>query len=197
MARTSGPMNQRVYERIWVMDTACRDCIHAVLLCKALSKTKTEMWAFTQRCFGEVAVIQWCHLFKDEKSGTHFKRLFGEHVPEEVLDLTIETVRARILGAVGLSETDYASFRKEMVVFRDKVAAHKDMTAMGVIFPDLEKTKKTCLELRSILKEVVASQQELGTSEYLYRLNQLLSDNTNEWLLPKWENEARLLAGMQ
>ena len=129
-------MNEQNRHRIWVMDWACRDCIRAVYLFNSATGKGGEMWAFTQNCFGNIAAIEWCHIFNNYKDHTHFTQLFGRSdLPPTKGDFSLDAVRTRIWTAGGFTENTFSVFREEMRTFRDRWVAHRDATVKDIVFP--------------------------------------------------------------
>lgn len=61
-----------------------------------------------------------------------------------------------------MNNTEYETFRKEVKACRDKFFAHKDISAQGLVFPDIEKCCLMMEELRQVLAEIVNEWHKLN-----------------------------------
>lgn len=180
------------------MDWACRDCIHAVYLFDSATGKGEKMWVFTQNCFGNIAAIQWCHIFNNYKDHTHFKQLFGRSdLPPTKGDFSLDTVRTRIWDAGGFTKSTFSVFREEMKTFRDKWAAHRDATVKDVVFPNIDNAMSTCFEMRNILREFVSDILTGSLNRKDLNLKYLLEKYNNSFIRRQYEREASQLKRAQ
>lgn len=129
-------MDKYNIQMIYWMENLAQRCVFAVEFFNAVTNKESEFWAFTQNCYGEMACLLWCHLFNKYEDDLHYKNLFGN---DALIDLgkafSYDKVRSRLLKSVSLSSKDYTAFRKEVVHFRNKFVAHKDVSDKHVVFP--------------------------------------------------------------
>jgi len=186
-------------ELIRQVDGICRNCIRAIRYWGTLSPAQTPYWiTFTGRCYGEIAAIQWCHLFKSYRDKTHFTQLFGiTPVSGIAPHFTPDAVRSRLLHAAGLTMSRYEEFWGEMTTFRDSIAAHWDPSADGLVFPDLQVAECLCLELRAILKELVDAIANTDDASQLLQLKTEINEHTNELFLTEVNCDVEQLTKMK
>lgn len=144
-------------KRLWIINTLCLKCIRAAHYFVPVSCSNDRLWSFTQNCYGEVCVVQWCKLFGNSSEKTHYSQLFkglGGH------PMCKAQATNRICKAAEMDEQQYSDFGKDVKRARDKYFAHSDFTEDDpIIFPNPERLKETCLELRRILYEIVTAQE--------------------------------------
>ena len=183
---------------IWQIDTACRKCIRAVLYFNAVTGKTPELWTFSQNCFGEIAAIQWCHVFNKYKDCTHFSQLFGDPTIAAIdSKFTLDNVRTRLRATIGLTHDQYTAFRQQLVDFRNLYAAHWDYEKKGVDFPDLDMAMTLCVEMRDILRQVVVKAVSDKSRQKLQDLRCLLTSYDNEQQLRFFRLEAEHLKKIQ
>ncbi|RLG30477.1 hypothetical protein DRN97_10510 [Methanosarcinales archaeon] len=191
-------MNEQDRHRIWLMDWACRDCIRAVYLFNSATGKGGEMWAFTQNCFGDIAAIEWCHIFNNYKDHTHFTQLFGRSdLPPTNGDFSLDAVRTRIWTAGGFTENTFSVFREEMRTFRDRWVAHRDATVKDIVFPNIDKAMSTCFEMRDVLREFVSDILTGCLNQKKMDLKYLLETYNNSFIRRQYEREASQLKRAQ
>lgn len=179
---------------IWQIDGACRKCIRAVFYFNAVTNRGREVWSFTQNCFGEIAAIQWSHIFGKYKDCTHFSQLFGDPAIG-IIDpkFKIDNVRIRLHTAISVNEDQYNDLWKEIMNFRDSYAAHWDYRKKTVVFPDLEKAMTLCIEMRDILRDLVVKAVSETSGRELQDLRMLLIEYNNDRQLKLFRIEAEYL----
>jgi hypothetical protein len=139
------------------------------------------MWAFTQNCFAEAAILHWCRVFGSKNEPTHFTQFFEgkSFLGSEESLVTLEFVRERLFRAAGMSESDYLGFWENIKQARDKYFVHTEFTSTQPSeFPDLNVLKRTGLEMRDIICEVVSNAQSKDF-EMLKHFEDLVQWNTN------------------
>jgi len=167
------------------MDAACLKCIRAVVYFNAVTNKTPYLWRFFQNCFGEVAAINWCHVFhKTKRNRIHFYKLFED--PTIVAlgsEFTNDIVMTRLRAATSLTEDQYTAFQQQVVDFRNKYAAHWDDEKGGVFFPNLDLAMTLCIEMRKILRQLVVKAVSNTSSQILRDLMNILTNNDNDqWL---------------
>ncbi len=183
---------------IWQMDTACRKCIRAVLYFNAVTGKTPELWTFLQNCLGEIAAIQWCHVFNKYKDCTHFSQLFGNPTIAAIdSEFTLNNVRSRLRAAIGLTRDEYIAFRQRIVDFRNSYAVHCDYEKKGVVFPDLDMAMTLCVEMRDMLRQLVVKAVSDISNQKLQDLRRLLTSHNNDQLLQFFRLEAEHLKKIQ
>ena len=187
-------MKESDVNRIQLMDMACRNCIRAIYLFDAATEKDGDMWAFIQNCLGHTAAIEWCHIFNKYEDDTHFTQLFGQSMcPITENDFSLEIVRKRIWASGKFTESTFNAFRKQMKAFRDEWAAHRDVNARSIVFPEIDFAKSTCLEMRSILQDYVSAVVNQHSSIEEQQLRNLLENNSNKYLISQYEWESHQL----
>ena len=76
----------------------------------------TDFWRNVTGNFLDIAVLEWCKLFADQKAKHHWKRVVPE--PDSFL--------ASLLSHVGETEDSFDAYCTEMRTYRDKFLAHLD-----------------------------------------------------------------------
>ncbi len=150
--------------------------MRATLYCHAVTDKPDDLWGFSQNCFGEIAVLQWCHVFNSYSDCTHFTKLFDDPTISALGDpFTSDAVRSRLYSAGGFQGgDDYAQFRQSMVAFRNTCAAHWDYNEVAT-FPDLDKALAVAVEMRNGLKVLVEKTPESDRSAKHRTLADLLT----------------------
>ncbi len=142
-------------ELMWNIEVACRRCIQAAYSFDVSSKSSSNILAFTQNCYGAMCVIHWCQVFGTCSERTHFSRLFKGGT---ISCMTKAHAAARIWQSVAMNEEEYEIFWEGVVNARDKYLVHNDFDApKRPIFPDLSILVNACLEMRSILRDIITA----------------------------------------
>ena len=186
-------MHKDKIELIYKMEAVSQRCVFAVEYFNAITDKGSEFWAFTQNCYGEMACLLWCHLFKSYKDGLHYKNLFGNDALINIgKAFSYDEVRARLLQSISLTEKEYSAFRKEVIDFRDKFVAHKEASNKGLIFPQIDITKDMCLELRNIFTDLYnAAMKKAPQNTEIQNWVTFYKWYSNDWLIKKCKNELK------
>jgi hypothetical protein len=167
--------------------------LYAEAYFRAATGHNETFWKFSQNCYGEVAILLWCHLFNSyNKDPVHYKNLFGgdKLVPLSKLFAT-SAVRARLLTAASLDEVSYADYREAVKVFRDKYVAHREYLQGAVTFPDLKIAASMIRELRVILEETVVEELRVNPGDpELEELAVYYEDHQNDALVLRCNRDA-------
>lgn len=124
----------------------------------AVSGTEVNMWAFTQNCLAESAILHWCKIFGSKNEPTHYTNIFNDslELPDGTL-LTADIVKDRFCRSAGISVKKYESIWKNIKKGRDKFFVHNEFTENDrPEFPDLEFFKKMALEIREIVHDIIS-----------------------------------------
>ncbi|MGH7427698.1 MAG: hypothetical protein ACREJ4_04990 [Candidatus Methylomirabilaceae bacterium] len=86
-------------------------------------KPRSPFWGDTCNAHLLQATIYWCMVFgSHERNQSHWKNLAAGDAEE-----LLKSFRAGLYVALGVSESEWTSNWKEMVAFRDKFAAHREL----------------------------------------------------------------------
>lgn len=159
----------------------CERCIRACVYAEAVNGSSVDMWAFTQNCFAEAAILHWCKVFGSYEEPTHYTNIFKDDCISMPAgsQLTIELVRARLHTATNMTEDEYTEFWKNLKMGRDKYFVHNDFSEQfRGKFPDLDMLKRGAMEMREVIYDVVCSEKS-EDSERHGRLQAYLFKNQN------------------
>lgn len=186
-------MDKHKIELIYRMEVVAQRCVLAVEYFNAVTNKDSEFWAFTQNCYGEMACLLWCHLFKSYKDDLHYKNLFGNDALVFIgKAFSYDEVKARLLKSVSLTEKEYSAFRKEVIDFRDKFVAHKEANNKALIFPQIDITKDMCLELRNIFTDLYnTAMKKAPKNTEIQKCVTFYKWYPNDWLIKKCKNELK------
>ena len=178
---------------IFQIDTVAHRCIRAVIYFDATTGKGANFWAFTQNCYGEIACLNWCHIFKSYSNDpAHYNNLFGNdaliHIDQKFAHAQ---VKQQLIMSICSNEVEYEQFRKQVVDFRNKYVSHRDYHQGSITFPNLNKAKKECELIRDILRDCVSVAAQIDP-EYaeLEELNEHLTWNNNQQLVNECEEDA-------
>jgi hypothetical protein len=157
-------------------------CIRAVMYAHAVSKTDVNMWAFTQNCFAESAIIHWCKIFGSRNEPTHYTKFFNNEFfnLSDGTRLTANSILARFCKSAGISESEYLSIWDKIKAGRDKFFVHNDFTESSrPELPDLDFLKSMALELRDIIHDIIP-QVDADDKEFYTNFKNYVQWNTNK-----------------
>lgn len=173
---------------LWNIEIACQRCIRAASHFEVASNSKSELWSFTQNCYGAMTVIHWCQIFGAYDEPTHFSSLFKNGALGGMLK---EHVSNRLCAYVRMSQEAYSLLHKEATDARNKYFVHNEYNnKVRIVFPDLVILKRLCLEMRDIIREIVAAESSENQEKHL-AISESLSFLTKDRLL----NEIHVEAG--
>jgi len=179
---------------LWNIDVMCQYCIRSIFFFDVASSSGKNVWAFTQNCYGEIAVILWCKVFGGKREPTHYRKLFANG---SLGGISEETACQRVLISTQMSEKEYEKFWKEAKAARDKFLVHNEFNRKDeVIFPELDVISRVCCEMRDILRHIADSTTpvELKDEDFHRNIWGSVSENTNSRLLDAVREESRELA---
>ena len=81
---------------------------------------KSEFWKWTIDAHILRAIIDWCMIFGTDSNELHWKRVAADDHAQSVF-------RSHLLNALGLTHDQWSHFRSNMMEFRNKYAAHRNM----------------------------------------------------------------------
>lgn len=178
---------------LYQIEVHCEKCIRACVYADAVGGTDDNMWAFTQNCFAEASILHWCRVFGSRGEPTHFTHFFGGKCfgKQDGSRLTLENVRVRLYRAAHMSEADYLAFWKNVKKGRDKYFVHDEFSvAHRGQFPDLDVFKRTALEMREVIHEVVSQEQSEDPNKHK-RFCELVQWHRNSKYLQDLKDDAR------
>lgn len=142
---------------LWNIEVLCQRCIRAERFFNVVSGSKSNAWAFTQNCYGEICVILWCQVFGALSEPTHYSKLF-EAGP--LAGMRKQDIEVRLRQSTGKDVHEYKKLWQEVKIARDKFMVHNEFNSKDIpCFPDLDSMVKVCLEMRNIIREIVTSEK--------------------------------------
>lgn len=184
-------LTKKQLDLIWQIENICRRSIMASKYCDAVTGSGGKLWGFTQNCYGEICIIYWCKIFGSKGEPTHYSKLFKG---SNTISLPAVGVKARLRKSVRLTATEYDALWKQVKDCRDKFFVHDEFETNDLpVFPDLAQLREICLEMRTILKEIVIS-EESEDREYQQRIFAHFQHNTNEAVLAQVAKEVGCLS---
>lgn len=178
----------------WQMEIVSFRCLHSIAYFDASTGKDCDFWQFTQNCYGEIACLNWCHLFNSRKKDpVHYWNLFGE---DQLINLgeqySYENIKHRLLSVARLNEDEYVLFRKEVVDFRNMHTSHREYDSNHIIFPRLDIARLMCLEMRVILQDTAVSELVISPNDIdLHDLKRYYDEKNNNWLLKKCRRDIK------
>jgi len=140
----------------------CEKCIRACVYAKAVNCSSVNMWAFTQNCFAEAAILHWCKVFGSNNEPTHYTKYFKDNcisMPDGS-KLTMDLVRSRLYSAANMTEDEYNKFWKNLKKGRDQYFVHNEFSIpKRGKFPDLDVLKRVAVEMRNVIYDVVSHEK--------------------------------------
>lgn len=119
------------------------------------TSTEIDFWTVVQNALGDGVCIYWFHLFGNHKDDLHYSKFFSRpDILAVAQEYSKESVKKRLLDAVGYNDIQYERFRNEVKYCRDKFLAHREVGAKG-IYPNIEICRLMAEELRLILSELI------------------------------------------
>lgn len=107
----------------------------AVVVMRLLREKEAEIRLPAQLLFSylranllNTAAVEWCKVFGSTRDDTHWTKA----VPKAHHSQT----RAAITAATGLNVTEWATYRQDIISYRDQVAAHHDLRMRRKRYPD-------------------------------------------------------------
>ena len=174
----------------------CRKCMRAASYFDVASGTKSNLWAFTQNCYGEIAITYWCKVFGTSSEPMHFSKLFGSRkfATKSRVTISIENIRQRLRGASAMEERQYCVFWKNVKDCRNKVFVHNEFTnGHRPTFPDLALLSAICGEMRTIIGDIVGAQQ-YQNNRGLTTFRKFMEWHSNDAFLQQLTADGKILA---
>jgi hypothetical protein len=176
---------------LWGIEFACQRCIRAAKYFDVASGTEKNVWAFTQNCYGGICIIHWCQVFGSWSEPTHYSQLFDSGM---LANMTKDIVKEKLRTELGLNENEYLVFWQGVKDARDRYLVHYEFaTEDKPRFPDTDLLLKTCLVMRTILREIIEYESS-EDHELQEKIRHFLSYYTNERYLEEIDHETKLLA---
>ena len=99
----------------------CLHCLRNIAFYRAAQDARPwpepqQFWRTASNNFLDVAVLEWCKIFVDEKAKHHWKKLVGKH----------EQFEAGLLEKLRITNLMFQYFSEEIRVYRNKFVAHLD-----------------------------------------------------------------------
>ena len=175
---------------LWAIEMACQRCIRAGKCFDVVSGTQKNVWNFMQNCYGGICVIHWCQVFGARSEPTHYSHLFDNEI---LAQMTKNRVAERLRGALGMKDDQYCIFWKGVMDARDRYLVHNEFDDEdSPKFPDIDLLVKTCLVMRSVVREIIES--ESAENAKLHRdIRNFVSLLTNQRYLSKINDENKVL----
>jgi hypothetical protein len=175
---------------LWSIEVACQRSIRAAKYFVSVSHSTAKVWSFTQNCYGAICIIHWCQVFGGYSEPTHYSQIFAHGM---VAQMTKDTVAERLRASIGMNKRQYRSFWKGVTDARNKYFVHYEFGARDrPTFPDIDLLLKTCLEMRDVLREILAQETAQETKE-LDDLKRFTSYHSNIRYLSEIQGSAKAL----
>lgn len=169
----------------------CEKCIRACVYAEAVNGGSINMWAFSQNCFAEAAILHWCKVFGSNYEPTHYSKYFKDNcisMPDGS-KLTIDLVRSRLYSAANMTEDEYKIFWKNLKIGRDKYFVHNEFSIqMRGKFPDTDVLKRVAIEMRDVIYDVVSNMKSEDPERHR-RFQAFLFVNQNNKYLQDLESD--------
>jgi len=174
----------------WQLEMVAFMGIHAIEYFNGVTGKGTEFWMFTQNCYGERSCHLWCQLFNSyNKEPTHYYKLFGNDLLVGLGDsFSYENVKYNVIKSTALDEKEFVLFRKSVIDFRNKYAAHREYETEAIEFPELNVALEMFHKLRDILSETVIAEDN-NDDEDLNDLHKYYRENSRIDLTRKCRND--------
>ena len=148
-------------KKIRLMEGMAYRCICNVHYFNLTSGHQGRCWPFIQNAIGESALLFWSHLFGNKRDDFHYSVFFGlDEVNQTDKNFSLEYVKSRLMKHIGMNDSEYLDFWKEVKSCRDKFVAHRDFKRDGLIFPRIDLCKNMAEELRDIFSELICKWSE-------------------------------------
>lgn len=145
-------LSERGLDLIWNIDVLCRRCVRAARYSQALTgRPIARRWKYAQNFFAAYAVVSWCKVFGSSSERTHYSNLWANSASRDR-----DEARRRLQQAVAMTDEEYNRFWQDVKAARDGFFAHNDFDEPSPQFPDVNNLEQVCLEMRSILFEVLS-----------------------------------------
>ena len=142
---------------LWNIEVACQWCIRAAYYFDVASNSKSNMWSFTQNCYGGICVIHWCQVFGACSEPTHYTKLFGVG---SLAGMSKDQARERLRLSTGMDKITYNKFWEKTKDARDQILVHNEFNSKdSPVFPDPYVLIKVCFEMRNIINEIVTREK--------------------------------------
>ncbi len=87
-------------------------------------KVFNNFWSQISRNAQDLAVLDWCHAYRQQKNALHFKNVF----PDDE-----EAFRESVLAWMKVSLNEFKQFREQMEIYRDKDLVHLELRNISTI----------------------------------------------------------------
>jgi hypothetical protein len=175
---------------LWNIEVACQWCIRAAHYFDVASNSKSNMWSFTQNCYGGICVIHWCQVFGAKSEPTHYSKLFGV---EPLAGMSKNRTEERLRQSTGMDKIIYKQLWNETKKARDKFLVHNEFNSKETpIFPDLDVLIKVCCEMRNIISDIVTLVKSDDPKKQA-DIAHFVTHFTNEMFLAEIQKETHVL----
>lgn len=176
----------------------CEKCIRACVYAEAVNGSSVNMWAFTQNCFAEAAILHWCKVFSSNNEPTHYTKYFKDNCisMSDGSKLTMDLVRSRLYSAANMTEVEYNKFWENLKIGRDKYFVHNEFSIqMRGKFPDMDVLKRVAIEMRNVIYDVVSNMKSEDPERHR-RFQAFLFVNQNNKYLQDLESDCAQFKSM-
>ena len=183
-------LTKRQLELLWHINGSCIRCIKAAKYFDVVSGKGSNLWKFTQNCYGGICVIYWCQVFGSQSEPTHYSHLYDNGA---IASISKDDVKAKLRESTGKTLDEYTELWKSVKNARDKFLVHYDFnTSDNPEFPDLKLLVKICLEMRNIILKIITSEKSVDIN-YQMNFKHHFSKYTNERLVFEIDKESHRL----
>jgi len=178
-------------EFLWGIEISCQKSIRAAKYLEVVSHSNTNVWSFTQNCYGAVCIIHWCQVFGAYSEPTHYSKLFARGT---VAQMSKEIVANRLRASIGMDKSQYRAFWKGVTAARNQFFVHYEFgTTITPQFPDTDHILRMCLEMRDIVREILGHESSSET-EQLGDMQRFTSYYTNARYISEIQSGVRTLS---
>jgi len=148
---------------------------------KLVSGQQKQSWSIIQNSLGESVCIFWSHVFGNYKDDLHYSKFFDEDAEKIAgTNFSQNKIKARLLKALKMNNSDYDKFWKEVKSCRDQFIAHKEIGSNN-IFPSINLCRTQAEAMRLIMAEFVkkALEQNLNGNWDIWNRYYQATENSN------------------
>lgn len=176
---------------LWSIEVSCERAVRAARYFDAVSASRTNVWSFTQNCYGAESIIRWCQVFGAYTEPTHYSKLFAQGM---IGQMSKENISDRLRASIAMDKGQYRTFWKAVTTARNQYFAHSEFGAANKpTFPDTDLIQRMCLEMRDIVREILHRESSSATKQ-LDNMKRFTAHHTNARYLSEVDNGVRALS---
>lgn len=149
----------------WLENVALR-CIFSEHYFTLTTGHKGEFWPIAQNSLGEAVCVLWSHVFGNRSDDLHYTKFFSlTEVTSAGTEFSSQTIKRRILKRIGMNDSEYEGFWREVKDCRDQFVAHKQLSSQGLIFPHINVCREMMEEIRAILADLFECWNQMDSED--------------------------------